>query len=104
MIGVVVLMGFAMITMYAFFEFVAAQAEPGKVRSESLQAVQERQMGPSLDPDDQISIEELRAQQERLLSEYEWLAGKRAYARIPLQRAREMMAKTHASPSKAKLP
>lgn len=84
-LGLLVLL--AMGLMWVMFLQLASQGQRPPEVPASLRQVQPPPVEPSLDVSQQKTLQEMRATEEELLSSYEWIDEQQGVARIPIDRA-----------------
>jgi hypothetical protein len=91
--GLLLLVLIAMIFMKILLDSLAEQGRAPAGLSPSLSQVRPLPVEPSLDPNQKQHLEEIRASEAKVLSSYAWLDEERGLARIPIERAMELLIK-----------
>ncbi|MEX0716378.1 MAG: hypothetical protein WD066_07325 [Planctomycetaceae bacterium] len=89
--GVVLLVLFAVAATWGFLDFTAPRMKVAE-RVGARPAPRERLSEPSLDPHQPAELEALRRREDAVLSSYGWIDEERGIARVPIDRAIEMLA------------
>ena len=90
-IGLGVLVLIAMLLMGILFDYFAGQGRRPEELPASLYQSRPLPVEPSLDPNQKQHLAEIRADEAERLSTYDWVDKDRGIARIPIERAMEIL-------------
>lgn len=94
-VGIVLVVVLGLWLMSVYFQLLASDgpAVPANPVADSLRRIGQQNVEPILDPGKRQQLEELRAGEKTLMQKYEWIDESAGIARIPIDRAMEILAK-----------
>lgn len=91
--GLAVTIALAFWLVFAMFEDYAARGEPPSELPPSLRQAIQQSGEPALSPRQPLQLEQMRAAERKVLNTYAWIDKQEGLARIPIDRAIDILAK-----------
>jgi hypothetical protein len=99
--GLVMLVVFALVSMYALLDFLNRET-PSREPPSLVRLPPQLPATPQLNPDQPRQLQQLREREDEMLSRYEWVDRQQGIARIPIDRAMAILAERGLSPTPPK--
>ncbi len=96
--GTLLLAGVSLALVSGVIAVLVAET-PEPIASSEVKLRTEPPTGPQLLPDQHLELEQLRAQENRVLQEYKWVDRERGVAQIPIRRAMAILAERKLEPT-----